>query len=65
MLIPVAARSKAWVCGHSFAGIAALKPAKVMDVCLLCLLRVECVASSAVGWSLEKRIPTRCVCVSM
>jgi hypothetical protein len=33
--IPVAARSKAWVCGRSLAGVAGLNPARGMDVCLL------------------------------
>ena len=33
--IAVAARSKAWVCGRSLAGIAGLNPAGGMDVCLL------------------------------
>jgi hypothetical protein len=36
--IPVAVWSKAWVCGHSCAGIAGLNPAEGMDVCLLCVL---------------------------
>jgi hypothetical protein len=34
-LIPVAARSKAWVCGLSLAEIAVSKPVGGMDVCLL------------------------------
>ena len=33
--IPVAERSKAWVCGRSPAGIAGSNPAGGMDVCLL------------------------------
>ena len=33
--IPVAERSKAWVCGRSLAGIAGSNPAGDMDVCLL------------------------------
>jgi hypothetical protein len=33
--IPVAARSKAWICGRSLTGIAGLNPAGGMDVCLL------------------------------
>jgi hypothetical protein len=33
--IPVAARSKAWVCGSSLAGIVGLNSAGGMDVCLL------------------------------
>ena len=35
MPIPVAVRSKAWVYGHSLAGIAVSNPAGCMDVCLL------------------------------
>ena len=34
-LIPVAARSKAWVCGRSLAGVAGSNPTRSMDVCLL------------------------------
>jgi hypothetical protein len=30
----VAARSKAWVCGRSFAGIAGSNPAREMDICV-------------------------------
>ena len=33
--IPVTARSKAWVCGRSLAGIVGSNPAVGMDVCLL------------------------------
>jgi hypothetical protein len=33
--IPVAARSKAWVCGRSLTGIVGSNPAEGMDVCLL------------------------------
>jgi hypothetical protein len=33
--IPVAMRSKAWVCGRSLARIVGSNPAGVMDVCLL------------------------------
>ena len=40
MAIPVAARSKAWVCGRSLAGIMGLNPAGGMDVCLLWVLCV-------------------------
>ena len=38
--IPMAARSKAWVCRRSPAGIAGSNPARDMDVSLLCLLCV-------------------------
>jgi hypothetical protein len=37
---PAAARSKAWVCGRSLAEMAGLNPARVMDICLLSVLRV-------------------------
>jgi hypothetical protein len=33
--IPVAVRSKAWVCGHSLTGIVSSNPTGGMDVCLL------------------------------
>jgi len=33
--IPLAARSKAWICRLSFAGIGVSNPAEGMDVCLL------------------------------
>jgi hypothetical protein len=44
--IPVAARSKAWVCFRSLAGIAGSNPTGGMDVCLLwvlCVVRSLCV----------------------
>ena len=40
--IPVAARSKAWDCGRSLAGIVGSNPAEGMDVCVfwvLCVVR--------------------------
>jgi hypothetical protein len=38
--IPVTARSKAWVCRHSLAGIVGSNPTGGMDVCLLlCFVR--------------------------
>jgi hypothetical protein len=36
MPIPVAARSKAWVCGGSLAGIGGSNPAAGMNVCCEC-----------------------------
>jgi hypothetical protein len=33
--IPVAAQSKAWVCGRSPAGVAGSNPAGSMDICVL------------------------------
>jgi len=38
MPIPVAAPSKAWVCGRSLAGIVGSNPAGGLDVCLLCVV---------------------------
>jgi hypothetical protein len=38
--IPVTGRSKVWVCGRSFAGIAGSNPTAGMDVCLLWVLCV-------------------------
>jgi hypothetical protein len=38
--IPVAARSKAWICGRSFAGVVGSNPSENMDVCLLWVLCV-------------------------
>ena len=35
MQIPVAARSKTWVCGRSLVGIVGSNPARSMDVCML------------------------------
>ena len=35
--IPVAARSKVWVCSRSIAGIGSSHPARGMDVCLICV----------------------------
>jgi len=40
MPIPVATQSKAWVCGHSLAGITGANPISVMDVCFL---KLSCV----------------------
>jgi hypothetical protein len=39
MPIPVAARSKAWVCGRSLAGIAGSNPTGGMDVCVVFVVR--------------------------
>jgi hypothetical protein len=38
--IPVATRSKVWVCGRSLAGIVGSNPTRAMDVCLLQVLCV-------------------------
>ena len=60
LLIPVVARSKAWVGGLSLAGIAGSNPAGGMDVCLLWMLWVVKIMVSASGWSLVQRSPTEC-----
>ena len=58
--IPVAARSKAWVCGHSLDGIAGSNAAGGQRC--VCLVSVVCcqVEVSATGWSLVQRSPTEC-----
>jgi hypothetical protein len=38
--IPMAARSEAWICGRSLAGITGSNPAGCMDVCILWILYV-------------------------
>jgi hypothetical protein len=58
--IPVAERSKAWVCGRSFTGIVGSKPAGGHG-CLSIVSVVCCqVEVSASGWSLVQRSPTKC-----
>jgi hypothetical protein len=58
--IPVAVRSKAWVCGRSLAGIVVSTPTGVMDV--LSLVSVVCcqVEVSETGLSLVQRSPIEC-----
>jgi hypothetical protein len=57
--IPVAARSEAWVCSCSLAGIVGSNPAGVGEgcECECCVYQVEV---STTGWSLIQRIPTEC-----
>jgi hypothetical protein len=62
-LITVVARSKAWVCGRSLAGIVGSNPAGGMDVCLLWVLCCCQVEVSASVWSLVQRSPTEVWCV--
>ena len=40
MQVPVAERSKAWVCSPSPAGIAGSNPAGDMDVCVVCVVQL-------------------------
>jgi len=55
--IPVAARSKDWVCGRSVVGIAGSKPAEDVHVYLFKVLYVVTQISET-GRSLIQRIPT-------
>ena len=57
--IPVAARSSAWVCGRSLAGVEGSNPAWGMDVSLVSVVCCQ-VEVSATGRSLVQRIPTKC-----
>jgi hypothetical protein len=57
--IPVAARSKAWVCGRSPAGIVGSNATGGMDVCLLIVVFCQ-VEVSATGYSTVQRSPTDC-----
>jgi hypothetical protein len=58
--IPVAERSKVWVCSRSPAGIAGSNPAGGMDGCPLWVLCVCQVQVSATSWSLVQRTATDC-----
>ena len=49
MLIPVVARSKAWVCGSSRAGISGSNSDAGMDVCLFRALCFDMVVDSETG----------------
>ena len=64
MPIPVAARSKAWICGRSLAGIVGSNPAYAWRFvcCEYCVLYVH-VEVCSTGWSLVQRNPADCVCV--
>ena len=54
----MAARSEAWVCGRSLAGIVVSNPTVDIDVCCECICcQVEVCAS---GRSLVQRSPTDC-----
>jgi len=57
--IPVAARSKAWVCGLALAGIVGSNPAGGMDICMLFVLCCQ-VEVSASGWPLVQTSPNEC-----
>ena len=50
--IPVAAQSKAWVCGRSLAGVVSSNPARGINDCLL---RMLCVAGrSPCDWNITR-----------
>ena len=53
--IPVAARSKAWVCGCLLLGVVGLNPTEDMDVSVVCQVQV-----SASGCSFVQRNRTKC-----
>jgi hypothetical protein len=57
--IPVATRSKTWVCGGSLAGMMGSNSSGGMDACLL-LLPVVCCQISATGLLLVQTSPTDC-----
>ena len=64
-LIPVTARSMAWVCGHSLAGIAGSNPIG-RNGCLSLVSVVCCqVEFSATGWSLVQSSLSECVSLRM
>jgi hypothetical protein len=54
----MAARSKAWFCGRSLAGIVGSNPAEGMDICLLWVVCCH-VEVSASDWSLIWTSPTQ------
>jgi hypothetical protein len=58
--IPVAARSKAWVCGRSVAGIAGSNPTKGHGCRSFVSLMCCQTEVSASGRSLVQRSPTKC-----
>ena len=51
--IPVAARSKAWVCGQSLAGIASSNPARGMEVCVM-----RCKGQKKQAMTIKKEVST-------
>jgi hypothetical protein len=57
--IPVAVRSKAWVCGRSLTRIMGSNPTGGMDVCLVSVVCYQ-VEVSVMSWSLVQRSPTEC-----
>ena len=60
MPIPVAARSKAWVCGRSLAGSVGSNTAGCMHVCPYVSIACCQVEVSEKGRSLVQRCPTHC-----
>jgi len=57
--VPVAARSKAWVCDRPLAGITGPNPAEGMDVCLVSDVYCQ-IGIPGPGWSLVQRRLTDC-----
>jgi len=62
---PVAARSEAWVCGRSLAGIVGSNPAEIMDVCLLWVLGVVRYRSLPRGDHSSRGVLPTVVCLSV
>jgi len=66
--IPVVARSKAWVCGRSLAGIAGSNPVGGFSAFLLwvvCVVRDFCDGSSHFVWDSYRVCLCVCLCVSL
>ena len=63
--VPVAARSKAWVCGRSLAGIVGSNPAGRLDVCLLLVLCVVRERSLRLAYHLSRGVLPSVVCMSV
>ena len=55
--IPVAARSKSWVCGRSLSGIARSDPAGVLSLVSVVYCQIEV---SVTSWSLVQRRSSEC-----
>ena len=60
MPIPVAAPSKAWVCGRSLAGNVGSNPIGSRDICFFFSVLCSQVEVSATGRSLVQRSSTEC-----
>jgi len=62
--MPVAARSKALVCGHSLPGVVGSNPSGGMDVCLVCVIRqTPLLRADPSSREILLSMACRCVCV--